>query len=274
MTNENRPIWPNDAVILDAPEPEELEIEKKKYIENPKTKGSGIVACIPQTGRCPNNCEDCFFQSGRSYLEPLDENLPNIPENDPYRIVRVNDGNDSNVKKAEVLEVSRNFTHKFYNTAIPKLDGFDAPVVLSVNPSAMTNTGFNKIDLIPENLMFVRIRTNMWNLETVVDPAVEYYTSREVPVVLTFMAYFKGEIPEGHEDSYTYRKRTSNSYYAITTEAWEKIMARYKHNKWVHSCGKVEGELGDTKCKFCGNCIREYFVTMERTRGNKDEQDK
>lgn len=50
-----------------------------RYKENPKTKGSGIIACIPQTGVCPNKCEDCFFQSGRSYLEPLEENLPNMP---------------------------------------------------------------------------------------------------------------------------------------------------------------------------------------------------
>ena len=68
------------------------------YIENPKTKGSGIISCIPQKGICPNTCEDCFFQSGRSYLEPLDENLPNLPEEVDYQIVRVNDGNDSNTR--------------------------------------------------------------------------------------------------------------------------------------------------------------------------------
>jgi hypothetical protein len=39
------------------------------YIENPKTKGSGIVCAIPQPGVCPIGCEDCFFQSGRSFLE-------------------------------------------------------------------------------------------------------------------------------------------------------------------------------------------------------------
>jgi len=50
------------------------------YKENPKTKGSGILCAIPQTGRCPMQCSDCFFQSGRSFLEPLDENLPNMPE--------------------------------------------------------------------------------------------------------------------------------------------------------------------------------------------------
>lgn len=47
-----------------------------EWIWNPKCKGSGIITCIPQAGRCPNNCADCFFQSGRSYLEPLEENLP------------------------------------------------------------------------------------------------------------------------------------------------------------------------------------------------------
>ena len=50
------------------------------YIENPKTKGSGIITCIPQEGICPMKCDDCFFQSGRSYLEPLDINLPNMPD--------------------------------------------------------------------------------------------------------------------------------------------------------------------------------------------------
>jgi phosphate starvation-inducible PhoH-like protein len=39
---------------------------------------------------------------------------------------------------------------------------------------------------------------------------------------------------------------------------------RYKDNKWVHSCGKIEGELGDTHCRFCGNCLREYYATTER----------
>jgi len=44
------------------------------------------------------------------------------------------------------------------------------------------------------------------------------------------------------------------------------VMANFKHNKLVSSCGKIEGEKGDTKCRFCGNCLREYFATMERIR--------
>jgi hypothetical protein len=74
------------------------------YIENPKFKGSGILACIPQTGKCPNNCTDCFFQSGRSYLEPLEQNLPNMPpiELASTQVVRVNDGHDSNIDREKV----------------------------------------------------------------------------------------------------------------------------------------------------------------------------
>jgi hypothetical protein len=80
------------------------------------------------------------------------------------------------------------------------------------------------------------------------------------------MAYYTNEIPEDHRVHYTFRKRTLNSYHAITTAAWESIIARYKYNRWVYSCGKIEGERGATGCRHCGNCLREFFATMERLR--------
>lgn len=236
------------------------------YTENPKTKGSGIVCAIPHTGICPQNCADCFFQSGRSYLEPLSENLPNMPtaEQAFYRIVRVNDGHDSNIDRAMVMDATQRYSQRFYNTSIPdSLDKFDAPVVLTVNPGQMTDTDIHRVDPIPLNLMFVRVRANTWNQSRVVDEAVLFYGGK-VPIVLTFMAYFKNKIPQDYSDSYILRKRTSNEYWAITTDAWRKYMARYEDNKWVYSCGKIEGERGTTACRFCGNCLREYFATMER----------
>ena len=115
--------------------------------------------------------------------------------------------------------------------------------------------------------MFVRIRTNTWNLESVVKPATEFYTNQQVPVVLTFMAYYdEKSIPETHKEEYMFRKRTLNSYSAITTKAWEEIMANFKYNIYVYSCGKIEGEKGKTSCERCGNCLREYFATEERIR--------
>lgn len=244
------------------------------YKENPKTKSSGIHCVIPQTGRCPNNCEDCFFQSGRSYLEPLYDNLPNMPPNNlsdvENRVFRINDGNDSNVDRETVMEMAMSYPMKFYNTSIPRdLEEFEDPFVLTINPSYNTDINWWKmLEPIYKNLMFVRIRTNTWNIDNVVKPAVEYYTSRNVPVVLTFMAYFDTpeNIPLHHKKKYMFRKRTLNSYFAITTKAWEEVMEEFKYEPYVYSCGKIEGELGTTKCARCGNCIREYFVTMERMR--------
>jgi len=178
-------------------------------------------------------------------------------------VVRVNDGNDSNVQRELVVNAVRCYPRRFYNTAIPKdLAGFDAPVVLTVNPGSMTEVDFHKVDPIPPNLMFVRVRVCTWNLG-LVDAAVAYYTKRDVPVILTFMAYFHKTIPEAEKGNYTFRKRTLNPYWAITTRAWEGVMARYKYNRLVYSCGK-EGEHGGGGCRYCGNCLREYFATVVR----------
>lgn len=239
------------------------------YIENPKTKGSGIICAIPQKGRCPNKCKDCFFQSGRSYLEPLEENLPNIPpEVKPHQIVRINDGNDSYFDRENVIACGSKFPLKFYNTSYNiDLDKYDAPVVLTLNPSRMTDREFYKVDPIPDNLMFVRFRVNMWNLWKLRE-AVQYYADRKVPIMLTFMAYYEEEsIPEEWRSHYMFRKRTINSYYAIKTSAWRRIVRFWDDThleKWVYTCSKIEGERGETACRFCGNCVREFMATMER----------
>jgi len=241
----------------------------KEWKWNPKTKDSGIITCIPQTGRCPNGCEDCFFQSGRSYLEPLNENLPHIPSKElaKGRVVRMNDGNDSNVDRELVEETAQQFDDYFFNTSIAEgLGKFSGPVVLTVNPGDMTDRNFVKYDPQIQNLMFVRIRTNVWNLHNVVGPAIRYYTGEDIPVVLTFMAYHnKKDIntsapPERH---YQYRKRTQNSYWAIKYEAWKDVMNGYRSNYLVYSCGK---EGLSSACKNCGNCMREYYNTKERLR--------
>ena len=229
------------------------------YIENPKTKDSGIICCIPQKGVCPNKCEDCFFQSGRSYLEPLDKNLPNMPslEEVGHRVVRVNDGNDSNNDQERVIKFTKDYPLKFYNTAIPKdLEKFDAPVVLTVNPADMTD---NKAHLIepPVNLMFVRVRTNAWNM-SVVDKAVRHYTEKKVPVVLTYMAYYTETVKT--PEFYEWKKRTTNSYWVLKDVGRESIEDLYIDNSLVYSCGYK----GTHACSRCGNCLREFFTTMER----------
>ena len=236
-------------------------------------KGSGMLACIPQKGTCPNMCEDCFFQSGRSFLEPLHENTPNMP---PLRItkdrvIRINDGNDSNIDSLSVIRKTLKYEMKFYNTSIPdNLEKFPAPVVLTINPGKMTDIDYYVLAPIPKNLMFVRIRAKLWNISKVIRPAITYYTEKEVPVVLTFMAYYDSadKIPLVFQASYSLKKRTLNEYYCIDTQPWEEIMSLFRHNKWVYSCSKIEGELGTHACHRCGNCLREYFYTMEKLRSD------
>lgn len=232
-----------------------------KYKWNPKVKGSGIITAIPQSGACPNNCADCFFQSGRSYLEPLTENLPHLPPKgyDKGRVVRVNDGNDSNVDKAAVIKAAARFGDCFFNTAIPNLD-FPGPVVLTVNPAKMTDGDFHKIESPPPNLMYVRIRVNTWNIETVVKPAVDFYASRKVPVVLTYMAYYNEAVPECHAVSYEWQKRTKNSYWVLNRKAQKEIEEIFADNPLVYVCGYK----GQHACVRCGNCLREYYATKER----------
>lgn len=229
---------------------------------NPKLVGSGIIECIPQEGECPMRCADCFFQSGRSYLEPLCENLPHIPpvELTENKIVRMNDGNDSNVQRELVMETAKQFKNYFYNTSIPKdLGGFDAPVVLTLNPNKMTDESFHRLGDMPKNMMFFRLRVNTWNTD-VIDRAVDYYKDSGVAIVLTFMAYYKEEIHNRHDIHYIWKKRTLNSYWVLTDRSRERIEARYADNPRVYSCG----HKGTFPCKDCGNCLREYFATLER----------
>jgi hypothetical protein len=142
------------------------------------------------------------------------------------------------------------------------LEKFDAPVVLTVNPSAMTDKDAVLLDPIPHNLMFVRVRANTWNLD-VVDKVVEYYSAHKIPIVLTFMAYYSESIPKGHKFNYSYRQRTMNSYWVVTPDAWDGTMARYADNTFVYSCGKNADAFS---CHRCGNCLREYFATIEKMR--------
>ena len=209
------------------------------------------------------NCSDCFFQSGRGYLD-VDRDLPNMPDDvKPWQIVRVNDGNDSNIHRDLVLYATARYPLRFYNTASAEdLVGYGEPVVLTVNRGRQTDVGWLYIEKPPVNLMFVRIRTNLWNREEVVRPAVEYYTSKGVPVVLTFMAYHKeSAIPEGYRCYYGYRKRTSNPYWAIDRGSWRIAMTEFRNDPLVYSCGR-EGLT--TACSRCGNCVREFMRTKER----------
>lgn len=240
------------------------------WIYNPKTQDSGIITCIPQKGECPNKCEDCFFQSGRSYLEPLSKNLPHIPSKAlaKGRVVRMNDGNDSNVERELVERTAQQYNDYFFNTSQPYLlNGYSGPVVFTINPGEMTDRNFVRLNSIPKNLMFVRVRVNAWNVSNVVERAVKYYTDsryigRATPLVLTFMAYYTSLVPVQYKKWYKWTKRTLNNYWVLKPQYWQKIMDKFKDNSFVYSCGTKYTHA----CRFCGNCLRAYYATKERMR--------
>jgi len=236
------------------------------YKHNPKTAGSQVVCCVPQQGRCPVKCADCFYQpnketdESRAYLGPHYEDTPNLP---PIgltinRIVRINDVNDSNNKRPVVMEAAAKYTDKFFNTSIPTdLVGFEYPVVLTANPGSAeaTDTRYHQIYPIPKNLMFVRARVNTWNL-SLIDQIVRHYSGYQVPIVLTFMAYYETPIPDSHKEFYSYRQRTLNSYWVIRPEVWDMVVARYRDNSYVRTCGADATKFACTECRNCENLYR------------------
>ena len=242
---------------------EKLGSDVMPYKTNPKLAGSGIVGCIPQDGPCPYKCPDCYYQSGRGYNPDL---VSNMPPSD-WRVVRVNEGNDSNNQRDLVIERTLGYNHKFYDSSVPvHIPDFPGPIVITVNPGKMRDVAFHKIkDPIPDNLMFVRVLATTWN-KSIRDKAIEYYTSRKVPVVLTWFRFWETayEMPEQDWCAYEYRKHVTNEYWAIKNWAWKIEMEQYENNDYVFSCGKAEGEGHDSRCRFCGNCLREYFTTLER----------
>jgi len=215
---------------------------------NPKMVGSGVVACRPQVGPCPNRCADCFFGHGRYYEDIW---TPHIPDpkwvNENHLIVRMNDGNDSNYCREMVMEVAKMYNRVFFNTSKPQFDfGNLGPVVFTANGR---NTD-GDIVLVEScsNLMTVRIRLNTWNVE-LVRRGVEHYTARDVPVLLTFMAYYAEKCYD--PDSYEWKKRTKNPYWCVKPEARIQLEEQLGvDGNLIRTCTTRESHF----CKDCGNC--------------------
>lgn len=223
---------------------------KEIKMENPKLKGSCIIDCIPQTGECPNGCNQCYYNGGRFY-RPLD--TPKIPtkEEAEGKMVRMNSGHDSNLQRELVIETSMKYEHPYYNTSIPNLE-FPGPVILTVN-GQNTDYAFHTIvgDINLANLMAVRVRVNTWNLH-LVDEVVRYYASKDVYVLLTWMRYYDRR-PEKAPGAYEYKYHIQNPSYRLTDEAWETVMERYEGCMYVHSCGRPA-----KLCVACGMCVWLY----------------
>ena len=230
-----------------------------KYLPNPKLKGSGIVDCIPQKGKCllAKNYDcgiDCYFIHG--WYDPTYS--PIIPPKKiaEGKIVRFNSGHDSNLEKRLVLETAKNFDDFFFNTSLPRFD-FPGPVVFTCN-SKETNKNAIVLSNVSKNLMFVRFRVNSWNLD-LAENVIKNYERKNVPVVLTFMRYYsKNRIPKEFRKDYKLKKSIIHNYLMIKKQKREEIVAFFKEKyNNIFQCGSYESSF----CRDCGNCKKFYFTT-------------
>ncbi|MEE9548742.1 MAG: hypothetical protein V3V68_05240 [Nitrosomonadaceae bacterium] len=229
--------------------------------KNPKLEGTPLHDCIPQTGTCPVNCNQCYFNRPNAYYYPIDQ-LPLIPTDVSDGIVRMNCGHDSNINKETVLFVAERYKHVFFNTSLPRL-WFPGPVVFTANPKEEESA--HLVITPPKNLMFVRLRTSGTNLH-LIDQAVKHYTGFDIPVVITMMAYYNDHIPvvrePGYfaEDCYVWQKRHINSYWCPTEAFKRAVMRRFHSYRNVTLCGTFTSNW----CRDCRNCESYYWQTLKR----------
>lgn len=244
---------------------------------NPKLVGSDIIDCVPQTGKCPNGCLECFY-NGKDWYRTRSKPLIPTVEETKGKVVRVNSGHDSNVQRDLVIKTALKYKNFFFNTSFPRFD-FPGPVVFTCNGATAfinndhTCSGFkvvseeglslpdSKAMLIDEkfeyldNVMFVRFRLNTWN-EGLANKVVEHYTNLGIPVVMTFMRYMNREsIPREHRKFYRWQHHILNDHFILRGGIRTAMMLRWGKNKFVYSCGNGKSSY----CKDCGNCTRFYY---------------
>lgn len=227
---------------------------------NPKQEGSNVFDCKPQSGLCPLNCNQCFYNRPEAfYVDPMQPHFPTIEEVGGG-IVRVNCGHDSNYKRQKVIAETEQYPHRFFNTALPKFD-FPAPVVFTANRTEEKPVCL--LDIVPENMMYVRLRVSSTNLRHI-DIAVQWYAGlKRVPVVLTFMAYYDQEPAD--KDCYVWKTRHINSYWCATRAFMASVVAREKEygRRLVTICGTLDSNW----CRDCRNCETYYWQTKRHLAG-------
>jgi len=165
-----------------------------------------------------------------------------------------NSGHDSNLQKELVLKVTEKYTKKFYNTSIPNFD-FPAPVIFTCNGR---DTDFSAMMVVRElkNLMAVRFRTNLWNLD-LLDEVVSFYASHGVPVTITFMRYTDiSNIPEKYRKYYEMRKSILNMYYCLSREKQMEIVEKYPGPYGGEFSQRIVGMCGTPESSYCRDCQR------------------
>lgn len=224
-------------------------------MNNPKLEGSNIIDVIPQTGSCPLNCPSCYYNN--NFYRPLDTPLLPTLEDVGDKICRVNSGNDSNNQKELVINSTRKYKHKFFNTSIPNFTGFENnPIVFTCNRE---ENDLPYLGMDVSNLMMVRFRTTMWNIKHC-DLAISWYTQLNIPVVITWMRYLDDkDIPLRYRRFYYKNTHILNTYFLLNEYYKRGIMNKYKDIPLVVECKEL--------CKNCGNCEGFYWKFVDKKGG-------
>ena len=235
--------------------------------QNPKQVGSNLIDCKPQVGKCPLDCNQCYYnRPGAYYGDVHSQEIP-TKEEAKGKIVRMNAAHDSNIDRDQVIAVASEYEDVFFNTAINNLK-FPGPVVLTANPDE-TKRGFKAPYHVPDNLMFVRLRTSPANLFDVGKAAMDW-TLSDILVVLTFMCYSNKEEmelvdkPIAMSDScFEYGVTHKNKYWKPTRVFKEyaiKYIRQFIGSRMISMCGTLDSNL----CKDCRLCEYYYWITKKR----------
>jgi len=119
--------------------------------------------------------------------------------------------------------------------------------------------------------MFIRIRASASNLGDIHRLVTDWSLS-DVPIVITFMAYydkavFEGVVKHRHPfyagiKEYVYKTRHINKYWCPTKEMKIGTMKSLgiEHNRLLTMCGTFDSNY----CKDCKNCESYYWITKRR----------
>ena len=230
---------------------------------NPKQIDSNLFDCKPQIGKCPSNCNQCFYNRDEAFYVDINKShMPSIEEVGEG-IMRVNSGHDSNFEREKVIRETEIYKKRFFNTSIPKFD-FPGPVVFTANKEEEETVPTLELPP-PANLMFIRLRVSSTNLDHIYS-AVSFWTRNNIPIVLTFMAYYDKK-PVNIEN-YIWKKRHINSYWCPIREFMAEVLKRMKKigGRLVSLCS----DLDSYSCKECRNCETYYYQTLKHMKEVKD----
>jgi hypothetical protein len=236
------------------------------YTPNPKLVNSGMWACRPQTGRCPNGCSECYYNHPGYYEDITQPSVPD-PADVGDDIVRMDDGHDSNLQRELVVQTAAQYKNVFYNTSIARLN-FDAPVVLTANPREEQSDTWAWPDAVgyPINLMAVRIRLTPANVSDTTRLLMEW-TDRGVAVLVSHMRYYTQDAlfdmlvgaPTVSSADYDFHKHVLN-------DCWQPNAGLQQRLGTAIGLGRRHGAYlcGDKPCKDCRQCESLYWLARRR----------